>query len=76
MRRNADISQWSKDLGSPNPFAAAGLGSFELEIATRSAEDSGSDPAEFQTDLRLRGLPFPLWLSMSDLRLLLALRVN
>jgi hypothetical protein len=55
MQRNADISQWSEDLGSPKPFAAAGLESVELEIPTQSAEDSVSDPAEFQADSRLRG---------------------
>jgi hypothetical protein len=58
------LSRWAEDIGSPNPFIVGRFGSLDgawaRQIPTQEAEDSGSDRAEFQAGLRVRGLPVPL----------------
>jgi hypothetical protein len=65
------LSWWSADVGSLKSFNAGRLGYSTVagldRIPAQEAEDSGSNRAEFQVDLRMRGLRFPLLLCMSYL---------
>src|ERR1700728_1456202 len=58
------LSWWSEDVGSRKPFNLGRFGSLDgawaRQIPTPKAEVSGLDRAEFQSGLRVRGMPFAL----------------